>query len=188
MWCPWWALGTPTTVMYLWLRKDLHGLKILSLLDVDCAAHLMRWSLVCQRSVSRSVKFCCVIPIQGKDVTVEDGTDSPTEPPVFNPPGHSDPVDQGLPSSTSSLRVSARSYASYSRLQLHVNGATSSSYLVTLDLSTLTGLDMGRRLNALAVTALSFCRWWPWSSDEHRTNGVIRPGVTSSPLNLSLTI
>lgn len=150
--------------------------------------HVMRYSLVCQHPVSRSVASCCVIPVHEKEVTVEDGTDSHAEPPVFNPPGHSDPVDQGFPSATSSLRVRARSYASYSRLQLHVNGGTSSSYLATSDLSALTGLDMERRLNILAGTALSFCRWWPWSSDEHRTNGVIRPGVTSSPLNLSLTI
>ena len=43
-----------------------------------------------------------MIPVHGKDVTVEDGTDVPAEPPVFNLPGHSDLVDQGLPSATSS--------------------------------------------------------------------------------------
>lgn len=62
-----------------------------------------------------------------EDVTIEDGTDRPAKPPVFNPPDHSDPVDQGLPSATSSLRVRAQSHSSYSRFQLHVNGGRSAS-------------------------------------------------------------
>lgn len=157
--------------------------RALSLLDLDSGAPLMRWSLVCQLPVSRSVKSCCVIPVQGNGVTVEDGTDIPAEPPAFNPAGHSGPVDQGLPSVTSSLRVRARTLSSYSRSYLHVNGGTSSS-----DLDTLTEFATGRKLNALAVTAFSFCRWWPWSSTEHRSNGVARPGVASSPLNLFLMI
>ncbi|MEO6307014.1 MAG: hypothetical protein ABIP43_03885 [Nitrospiraceae bacterium] len=66
---------------------------VLNLLDMASETHLIRWGLVSQRPVSRSVESCCVIPVKGKDVTVEDGPDSPAEPPVFNPPGHSDPVD-----------------------------------------------------------------------------------------------
>ena len=138
-------------------------LRILNLLDVDHMTRLIRWSLVCQRSISRSVEPCCVIPVHGKDVTVEDGTDRPAKPPVFNPPDHSDPVDQGLPSATSSLRVRAQSYSSYSRFQLHVNGGTSFS-----NLDTLTGFATGRKLNVLAVTTFSSCRWQhgpSWSTD-----------------------
>ena len=173
MWCPWWALGTPMTVMYLWFRKDLHGLKVLSLLDLDNGAPLMRWSLMCQHPVFRSVESCCVIPVHGNGVTVEDedGTDIPAELPVFNTPGHSDPVDQGLPSATSSLRVRAQSCSSYSRFQLHVNGGTSFS-----DLDTLTGFVMGRRMNMLSVTTFSSCRWQhgpPWSTDPPARPGQV---------------
>ena len=121
----------------------------------------------------------------GNGVTVEDedGTDIPAELPVFNTPGHSDPVDQGLPSATSSLRMRAQSHSSYSCFQLHVNGEASSS-----DFGTLTGFVTWRRVNVLAVTAFSFCRWWPWSSTEYRANGVAKSGVTFSLLNLFLTI
>ena len=98
---------------------------------------------------------------QGKDVTVEDGTDSPAEPPIFK----------------------AQPHVSYSRLHIHVNGGTSSS-----NLDTLTGFTTRRKLNALAATAFSFYRWWPWPSTEHRANVVARLGITFSPLNLFLTI
>ena len=54
-------------------------------------------------------------------------------------------------------------------------------------LDALTGFAMGRRLNVLSATAFSFCRWWPWSSAEHRSNGAARPGAASSPINLFLT-
>ncbi len=109
----------------------------------------------------------------GNGVTVEDedGTDIPAEPPVFNPPGHSDPVDQGLPSATSSLRVRAQSCSSYSRFQLHVNGGTSFS-----NLSTLTGFATGRKLTNLAVTTFSSYRWQhgpPWSTDPPARPGQV---------------
>ena len=94
--------------------------RALSMLDVDSVAPLMQWSLVCQLPVSRSVKSCCVIPVYGTGVTVEDGTDSPAGPPAFNPAGRSGPVDQGLLSATSSLRLRARTFTSYSRSHLHV--------------------------------------------------------------------
>jgi hypothetical protein len=105
--------------------ETLARLRVLSLLDVDSVAPLMQWSLVCQLPVSRSVKSCCVTPVQGKGVTVEDGTDIPAEPPAFNTAGHSGPVDQGLPSATSSLRVKARTRSSYSRSHLHVKWGSS---------------------------------------------------------------
>ncbi len=106
-------------------------LRALSLLDLDNGAPLMRWSLMCQHPVFRSVESRCVIPVHGKGVTVEDedGTNIPAEPLAFNSAGQSDPVDRGLPSATSSLRVRARTHSSYSRFQLHVNGGTSSSDL-----------------------------------------------------------
>ena len=94
--------------------------RALSMLNVDSVAPLMQWSFVCQLPVSRSVKSCCVIPIHGTGVTVEDGTDSPAGPPAFNPAGRSGPVDQGLLSPTSSLRLRARTFISYSRSHLHV--------------------------------------------------------------------
>ena len=60
--------------------------RALSMLDVDSVAPLMQWSLVCQLPVSRSVKSCCVIPVHGTGVTVEDGTDSPAgHPPSILP-------------------------------------------------------------------------------------------------------
>jgi hypothetical protein len=122
LWCPQWALGTPTTIILYGCGtgETRARLRVLSLLDVDSVAPLMRWSLVCQLPVSRSVKSCCVIPVHGKGVTVEDGTDIPAEPFAFNTAGHSGPVDQGLPSVTSSLRVRARTLTSYSRSHLHV--------------------------------------------------------------------
>ena len=102
-----------------------------------------------------------MILAQGKDVTVEDGTDSPAEPPIFK----------------------AQPHVSYSRFHLHVNGGTSFS-----NLDTLTGFATRRKLNAVAATAFSFYRWWPWPSTKHRANVVARPGITFSPLNLFLTI
>jgi len=62
-------------------------------------------------------------------VTVEDITENPAEPPTFYPPDRPDPVNQGLPLTTSSLRARAELDCSYSRFQLHVNGGTSSSNL-----------------------------------------------------------
>jgi hypothetical protein len=90
------------------------------MLNVNSVAPLMQWSLVCQLPASRSVKSCCVIPVHGTGATVEDGTDSPAGPPAFNPAGRSGPVDQGLLSATSSLRLRARTFTSYSRSHLHV--------------------------------------------------------------------
>ena len=90
-----------------------------------------------------------MILVHGKDVTAEDGTDRPAEPPVFNPPGLSDPVDQGLPSATSSLRVRAQSYSSYSRFQLYVNKGMPSS-----DLVTLTGFATAERVNDFETLAV----------------------------------
>ncbi len=184
LWCPWWALGAPTTVMYLWCRRDLHGLRVLSLLDLDNGAPLMRWSLMYQHPVFRSVESCCVIPVHGNGVTVEDedGTDIPAEPLAFNSAGQSDPVDQGLPSATSSLKVRAQSYSSYSRFQLHVNGGTSFS-----NLGTLTGFATGCKLNNLA-DHLFFLQVATWSSVEHRSTGAARPSVASSLLDLFLMI
>ena len=61
-----------------------------------------------------------------KGVTVEDedGTDIPAELLAFNSASQSDPVDRGLPSATSYLRVRAQLNVSYSHLHLHVNGGT----------------------------------------------------------------
>ena len=74
-----------------------------------------------------------MVPVHGNGVTVEDGTDIPAEQLAFNSAGQSDPVDRGLPSATSSLRVRAQSHSSYSRFQLHVNGETFSWHVgVTL--------------------------------------------------------
>jgi len=52
----------------------------------------------------------------------------------------------------------------------------------------LTEIAMGHRLNFLAIIAFSFCRWWPWSSEEHRLTGMATPVVASSPLDLFLVI
>jgi hypothetical protein len=90
------------------------------MLDMDTVAPLKQWSLVYQLPVCLSVKSCCVIPVHGTGVTVEDGTDSPAGPPAFNPAGRSGPVAQGLLSATSSLRLRARTLISYSRSHLHV--------------------------------------------------------------------
>jgi len=108
LWCPWWALGAPTTVMWLWYRRDPRDTKGLEPARPGQWGSPHAWSLLCQLPVSRSVESCCVIPVHGKDVTVEDGTDIPAELPAFNPAGRSGPVDRGLPSATSSLRVRAR--------------------------------------------------------------------------------
>jgi hypothetical protein len=146
-------------------------LRIVCLLDVGSMAHLLRGSLVCQRPNLSIGRVFCVIPVHGKDVTAEDGTDRPAEPPVFNLPGLSDPVDQGLPSATSSLRVRAQSHSSYSRFQLYVNKGMPSS-----DLVTLTGFATGRKLNVLAVTTFSSCRWQhgpPWSTDPPARPGQV---------------
>lgn len=167
----------------MWRRRDLRAIESFEPDRDRPCVHLIRWSLLCQRPISRSVESCCVISAQGKDVTVGDGTDSPAEPPVFNPPGLSEPVGQGLPSATSSPRIRVQSHVSYSRLHLHVNGGTSSS-----NLGTLTGLTTERKLIVLAVTAFSFYGWWPWPSTEHRASGVARPGITFFLLNLFLTI
>ena len=124
-------LRTPTPVMCLWYRRDLRAI------EDRVPARLGQYGspLTMEPRVSASYlsigRVFCVIPVHGKDVTAEDGTDRPAEPPVFNPPGLSDPVDQGLPSATSSLRVRAQSYSSYSRFQLHVNGGPSFSNLDT---------------------------------------------------------
>ena len=149
--------------MCLWYRRDLRAIE-----DLEPARRGQHGSpLTMEPRVSASYlsigRVFCVIPVHGKDVTAEDGTDRPAEPPVFNPPGLSDPVDQGLPSATSSLRVRAQSHSSYSRFQLYVNKGMSSS-----DLVTLTGFATGRKLNVLAVTTFSSCRWQhgpPWSRD-----------------------
>ena len=123
----------------------------LSLLDVESVAPLVRWSFVCQFPVSRSVESCCVVPVRRNGVTVEDVADIPAKQLAFNPAGSSGPVDRGLPSATSSLRVRARTVSSYSPFHLHVNEGTSSS-----SLGTLTGFAMGRRLNVAGSNRLFF--------------------------------
>jgi|CXWL01.1.fsa_nt_gi hypothetical protein len=183
LWCPWWALGTPATVMRLWYPRDPRATEGLEHARRGIWGSPRAWSFVCQLPVARSVESCNVVPVRGIGVTVEDVADIPAKQRSFNPAGRSGPVDRGLPSATSSLKVRARTLSSYSRFQLHVNGGPSSS-----SLDTLTGFTTGRRLNGFAATAFSFCRWWPWSSAEHRSNGVARPAVPSSPLNLFLTI
>ena len=63
-------------------------------------------------------------PRTGRDVTVEDGTDSPANHSPSIRHGRSNLVDEGLQSVTSSLKVRAQLRSSYSRFQLHVNGET----------------------------------------------------------------